>query len=739
MMLAFVIATSFFIACFCPCAWCFDAKTVDVELGVDGQKRILQLRGDEDVKQRVLEYCAELGLEDVGRCARNVHDVALDRLYFGDQNTRCLARSVMVVAHPDDELIFGYDTVARQSVPGECWTIICVTSGYEEIKRRQFTDAMHALSAQLDPMNVGILERFEIWNYFSCHNCVPFRIYTPGSKLMFEALFENTLDEDIRRELQRFKFRRVVTHNANGEYGHEQHKAIYHAVMAAFHHLKLDVSAMHVFQPRALRGDEDPPADRDAVFSAAYDASTISFWGRISAHSVPVHAYNKAWGAEWCIQQKVPVTHQLDCGDVSDRNDYDEIEFRVLDGLYLGWLGYYNAGDDLLYHVASRIFAQRARRFDKNVGIALTWFYPPNPCNRLRINIQSYDFLVLGGGTILMSSEYACIIKEAVTLGVPIFSFGAGWARLRVAPHLNIEDESFFQSIAVALSVRNETDPLCTLGLSAAHAYGGVRGPISMAALQASAAAQGISKHELSKRMRVLGDAGILYPLHKRGAVLKNMFSNRGVCAAEENCSSSGQGHKPIVAINFGHNRAGRFILHSDPLSVSRAYVNFINHLSETNLYHVVVYVIQGSDLQHLEYIIKNVKQSTTVTFLGQVLDATAMFELLSLARYCVNYKLHASISCHRAGVVSLDVPYSRKYNDWREFAKPGNLIVSTDRLERDEHILSGAFDELVALYGAENGNPMLRWKANREETQRRTRLAYNTAIDAFLHMHFSE
>ena len=80
---------------------------------------------------------------------------------------------------------------------------------------------------------------------------------------------------------------------------------------------------------------------------------------------------------------------------------------RVLNGLYLGWLLSHNAGDDLLFHVAQRLFAERSVVVSGGKAVtALTFLYPPNDCKLMGISIGAYDFVVFGGGTVRESCTW---------------------------------------------------------------------------------------------------------------------------------------------------------------------------------------------------------------------------------------------------------------------------------------------------------------------------------------------
>jgi len=188
-----------------------------------------------------------------------------------------------------------------------------------------------------------------------------------------------------------------------------------------------------------------------------------------------------------------------------------------------------------------------------------------------------------------------------------------------------------------------------------------------------------------------------------------------------------------------------------DPKTVAMAFVDLISALTLDGRFDVIVYVIQGTDLQRLhEEIIVNVEPSPRVKFFLSVQDATSMFEILSQATYCVNYKLHASISCLAAGAYALEVPYSRKWDDWESFlgaTLPPPVVVKTNELgARVQKPLGKAFSDLMSLFGTaakghesqfaltsaqrERRNDFAR---GREQLLSTVREAYVAAADKFL------
>ncbi|MEK3916649.1 PIG-L family deacetylase [Paenibacillus sp. FSL H7-0331] len=105
---------------------------------------------------------------------------------------------IMIVAHPDDETIFG----GTQLLQEKGWLVICVTNGDNQVRCGEFTKVMKKIDAH-----------FEIWNYYD----------------EWDGDFDRySLRRDLAAVLARYlgSIEKVVTHNLSGEYGHAQHKAL---------------------------------------------------------------------------------------------------------------------------------------------------------------------------------------------------------------------------------------------------------------------------------------------------------------------------------------------------------------------------------------------------------------------------------------------------------------------------------------------------------------------------------
>lgn len=111
-------------------------------------------------------------------------------------SSRPYYNKLMIVAHPDDESIFGGGALISQ--PG--WRVICLTNGSDDVRAKEFQQAMDF--AQVS---------YEIWDY-------------PDE---YDGSFdEEEVKRDIEKVLKKGNYQRIMTHNLQGEYGHSQHKAL---------------------------------------------------------------------------------------------------------------------------------------------------------------------------------------------------------------------------------------------------------------------------------------------------------------------------------------------------------------------------------------------------------------------------------------------------------------------------------------------------------------------------------
>lgn len=126
----------------------------------------------------------------------------------GVQRNKRIIDKLMIVAHPDDELIFG----GKELIKDDGWKVVCVTNGTLEsnnifkpttfnYRRSEFISVMNELGCD-----------FEIWDFEDNY---------------FNDRWDNLLlFNQMHRILNERPYTKIVTHNLEGEYGHKQHKRV---------------------------------------------------------------------------------------------------------------------------------------------------------------------------------------------------------------------------------------------------------------------------------------------------------------------------------------------------------------------------------------------------------------------------------------------------------------------------------------------------------------------------------
>lgn len=131
-------------------------------------------------------------------------------------------KCLMVVAHPDDETIFG----GQELFDGEEWHVICLTNAHKVQRANGFHAAMDFAAAGR-----------EIWNYPD----QPGLSRDPLNARKFWQPFFGEMKARLQAAMETNRYARIVTHNAEGEYGHEHHKMTHGLVRDAFPGAPVDV------------------------------------------------------------------------------------------------------------------------------------------------------------------------------------------------------------------------------------------------------------------------------------------------------------------------------------------------------------------------------------------------------------------------------------------------------------------------------------------------------------------
>lgn len=109
---------------------------------------------------------------------------------------------IMIVAHPDDEILFGGLGLLRE--PG--WKVVCVTNGNNKKRREAFIRAME---------KIPNVYAYTLLNHKDQY---------------FGTTMNSQLEMDLQDILKERPYKKIATHNYRGEYGHRQHILLHNIV-----------------------------------------------------------------------------------------------------------------------------------------------------------------------------------------------------------------------------------------------------------------------------------------------------------------------------------------------------------------------------------------------------------------------------------------------------------------------------------------------------------------------------
>lgn len=108
--------------------------------------------------------------------------------------------SLMIVAHPDDETIWGGSHLLKGN-----YTVLCITNGNNKKRKAEFEQAMKKTHSK------GII--------------LTYPDKTNGQRDNWKTC-KKQIQKEIKKEIDSKNWNQIVTHNPNGEYGHIHHKMV---------------------------------------------------------------------------------------------------------------------------------------------------------------------------------------------------------------------------------------------------------------------------------------------------------------------------------------------------------------------------------------------------------------------------------------------------------------------------------------------------------------------------------
>jgi polysaccharide pyruvyl transferase WcaK-like protein len=319
--------------------------------------------------------------------------------------------------------------------------------------------------------------------------------------------------------------------------------------------------------------------------------------------------------------------------------------------LYLGWLGYGNIGDDLLYDVFKKMVLSISPDTIVN-------YYCPLP--NKKIDKKNYDLVVLGGGSLLgkyiapSTSPFVLFCLELVKEGIPLAIWGSG---------LDLRSKEYTQSIIsnykqnVCFEVSN-LSPNPDYSVIVEHSQRtGVRGNITKYLLN-------------STKVEVIGDAGIIFD---------RVFPNIPDFQEFEHISP---GNK-LVLINWGtsFNR----ILGQDEQRVEDELKKVVDELLNDG-YEIVIYPVWGKDIAVCKEFAKGFS-GRKLKCIDKLYNVFQISNLIKKCRFTINFKLHANILSMAYQKPFICLSYGLKGYDFCDSINSLNLCLPTDSI-KEKNIL---------------------------------------------------
>ena len=109
-------------------------------------------------------------------------------------------RVLMIVAHPDDEVVFGFRDLIHNQV-----TVISITNGNNEIRKKEFFNVIAAVGAKGHMLNY-VDSPDDTW-----------------SSVAVEDFYNNHIKALVKDACGLSRYELLVSHGSDGEYGNKQH------------------------------------------------------------------------------------------------------------------------------------------------------------------------------------------------------------------------------------------------------------------------------------------------------------------------------------------------------------------------------------------------------------------------------------------------------------------------------------------------------------------------------------
>ncbi|WP_368654246.1 polysaccharide pyruvyl transferase family protein [Ornithinibacillus sp. 4-3] len=319
--------------------------------------------------------------------------------------------------------------------------------------------------------------------------------------------------------------------------------------------------------------------------------------------------------------------------------------------LYIGWIGYNNLGDELMYECFKEEFYKLGNSYKLDL-VNNEKRYLDNA------NLADYDLIVLGGGSILSGADYPIqpyiidTLYRALQLNKKIMIWGSG---IDWVPKSYISDAKI-DFLKTTESFRKKLNTVFDQSV-----WSGVRGPLSQQVLQ---------QVGVKNEVLISGDPAFLLsdPMNK------NLFPPPFLADDK------------VIGVNWGTSY--HRIYGGNEFTLEDRFANALNQLVEKG-YKIYFYIMWETDLEPTKRLAAKLTDQSAYKLDEKLYSADRLMALMKHFVFTINFKLHASYLSLAAQVPFIALAYRFKAFDFALSILLEELAIATDEVNLADQIIS--------------------------------------------------
>ncbi|MCJ7841931.1 polysaccharide pyruvyl transferase family protein [Lederbergia sp. NSJ-179] len=312
--------------------------------------------------------------------------------------------------------------------------------------------------------------------------------------------------------------------------------------------------------------------------------------------------------------------------------------------LYIGWIGYHNLGDELMFDLFKHKFSKLGEYYKLDLVNNEKRYLDNAP-------LHVYDLIVLGGGSIISGPDQLIqpyiieTLYKAIQLNKKVMIWGSGidWApKSYIAPDAPISWQASPEIKQKAQTVFAES------------VWTGVRGPLTQQILQHCG---------INTPIEISGDPAFL--LDKK---------------------STDEKTNKLIGVNWGTSYQN--IYGHDEIILENRLASALNQLIAKG-YKLYFYLVWHADLEVTKRLCQKLTNQQAITLDEKVYHQDELMVLMNRFDFTINFKLHANYLSLAAQVPFIALGYRFKIFDFAASIDLSDMVIATDDAQLSDNILA--------------------------------------------------